>query len=54
LSAAFLSAAADPEFLEFARRGGLNIMLTADEAFLEAISKQSGEVAELMKRLNLR
>jgi tripartite-type tricarboxylate transporter receptor subunit TctC len=54
LSAAFLSAAADPEFLEFARRGGLNINLTADEVFREAIRKQSGEVAELMKRLNLR
>jgi tripartite-type tricarboxylate transporter receptor subunit TctC len=54
LSAAFLAAAADPEFLEFARRGGLNIKLAEGEPFREAVRGQSGEVAELMDRLNLR
>lgn len=54
LSAAFLAAAADPEFLEFARRGGLNIKVTAGEAFVEALREQSIEVAELMDHLNLR
>lgn len=54
LSAAFLAAAADPEFLEFARRGGLNIKLAEGEAFREAVRTQSVEVAELMDRLNLR
>ncbi len=54
LTSAFEDASRDPEFLEFARRGGLNLAVADGQTFRAAIAEQTGQIAELMDRLELR
>jgi tripartite-type tricarboxylate transporter receptor subunit TctC len=54
LREAFRAAINDPEFIEFARRGGLNLDLADAETFRAAVIEQTIQIAELMDRLELR
>jgi len=54
LTTAFQDASTDPEFVEFARRSGLNLAVADGEAFRVAVVGQTRQIADLMDRLELR